>query len=476
MFKKFVCLLLCATIIASTYTYSYAGLQEDINDMFRKWGFSANSADAGVYNAQTMGYLTPGSLSARTKTESYNIYSITPPRFKAGCGGLDMYFGGISFINTQQLLDMLKSIGKNAIGYAFSLALKAICPSCESTIQEYLAKIQRFLKLSVDSCNAAKALVSWLPGTVAESSINSCIESKVNGGSDPVAARQTCLSSNETASYLISEKEKYWGNSTTDTAPSGVSGTSSVTTSTLPGVATWDGLKFSSLSRDEKIYAMSLVGTYVRLMDSSGDGVPSTRLEYRAPTLTFKQFWYGDPEAKCLNPTSDNDVTVEYCKNVTSDNGLPGFSTLVRDKVNLLIDARINNKDLKSVSNGELVNFVNASPIPILALIDSTKDQPDVLNSVVELLIDLFTIDMAYSVCMRLIREAETYIGRQQVVNAKDAIDTIEQVKSNIISEYSSTALVFQARAKAIEITKLFIDSVKAHGNLPIYSTVTAKR
>jgi hypothetical protein len=284
------------------------------------------------------------------------------------------------------------------------------------------------------------------------------------------------LSSNETASYLISEKEKYWGDSTTDTAPSGVSGTSSVTTSTLPGVATWDGLKFSSLSRDEKIYAMSLVGTYVRLMDSSGDGVPSTRLEYRAPTLTFKQFWYGDPEAKCLNPTSDNDVTVEYCKNVTSDNGLPGFSTLVRDKVNLLIDARINNKDLKSVSNGELVNFVNASPIPILALIDSTKDQPDVLNSVVELLIDLFTIDMAYSVCMRLIREAETYIGRQQVVNAKDAIDTIEQVKSNIISEYSSTALVFQARAKAIEITKLFIDSVKAHGNLPIYSTVTAKR
>ncbi len=44
----------------------------------------------------------------RTPNTTYNLAAITPPSANAGCGGIDLYMGGFSFVNKEQFVAMLK--------------------------------------------------------------------------------------------------------------------------------------------------------------------------------------------------------------------------------------------------------------------------------------------------------------------------------------------------------------------------------
>ncbi|MDN4704685.1 conjugal transfer protein TraH [Vibrio parahaemolyticus] len=43
-----------------------------------------------------------------------NLVSFTPPSWKAGCGGVDMFGGSFSFINAEQLVTMMRAVAANA--------------------------------------------------------------------------------------------------------------------------------------------------------------------------------------------------------------------------------------------------------------------------------------------------------------------------------------------------------------------------
>ena len=63
---------------------------------------------------------------ARTPIRSVNVVSFDPPRFAAGCGGIDMYMGSFSFINGDQIVATLRAIGQNAKGLLFKMAIDVI--------------------------------------------------------------------------------------------------------------------------------------------------------------------------------------------------------------------------------------------------------------------------------------------------------------------------------------------------------------
>ena len=119
-----------------------------------------NTTNAGYYKGAQRGYFTGGSFSARWPQSSDSLLTITPPRIKSGCGGIDMFFGGFSYLDTNHLVKKLQNILAAAPAAAFDLALKTLAPQVSDTIKALEAIIDKLNHLSIDDCKAAKALVA----------------------------------------------------------------------------------------------------------------------------------------------------------------------------------------------------------------------------------------------------------------------------------------------------------------------------
>lgn len=97
-----------------------AGIGEEMNRMF---GDMTNVSEPGVYETQRRGVIAGGSVRNRSKIMTENPVSLTLPSVRAGCGGIDLFGGSLSFINGDQFIELLRSIASNAKGYAFQIAL-----------------------------------------------------------------------------------------------------------------------------------------------------------------------------------------------------------------------------------------------------------------------------------------------------------------------------------------------------------------
>jgi hypothetical protein len=61
-----------------------------MQDWFNDIGAYGNVTGPNAYRGQTMNFYTGGSLYMRTPVRNYPLASITPPSFRAGCGGIDL--------------------------------------------------------------------------------------------------------------------------------------------------------------------------------------------------------------------------------------------------------------------------------------------------------------------------------------------------------------------------------------------------
>jgi conjugative transfer pilus assembly protein TraH len=95
-------------------------------------GQSVNVTEGGAYRDQMGSYFTGGSLMTRAKAANTNLMSVQMPSFNSGCGGIDLFMGGFSFINAEAFMQMARNIGSNALSYGFSLALQTVTPQIKS--------------------------------------------------------------------------------------------------------------------------------------------------------------------------------------------------------------------------------------------------------------------------------------------------------------------------------------------------------
>lgn len=145
-----------------------AGLGDDLNDFFDSMGFQTNTTPAGIYKSQSAGYYSGGALFAKTPVRNYQLASVQLPHFRAGCGGIDFFAGSFSFIDSDQLVAMMKNIGSNAVGLGFQVALSTISPKLSGLIQNMQQMANDINSLNINSCEAAaNALGAVLPKTEA---------------------------------------------------------------------------------------------------------------------------------------------------------------------------------------------------------------------------------------------------------------------------------------------------------------------
>ena len=126
-----------AVVIAALATPSYGTTVSDSMDSYWTGSLgSANITGPTAYNGQSAGYYyTLGNLAVRTPQETSQIATIQMPSIRAGCGGIDVFSGGFSFINSEQLVATMKAVASNAVSYAFMLALKSLSPIIADQIE-----------------------------------------------------------------------------------------------------------------------------------------------------------------------------------------------------------------------------------------------------------------------------------------------------------------------------------------------------
>ncbi|MBK1973510.1 conjugal transfer protein TraH [Campylobacter sp. TTU-622] len=116
-------------------------------------GSSITSENSGYYKSQVSGFISRGSARIRWGGgETIRPFSVTAPSFNVGCSGIDMIFGGFSYLNFEYLVEKLKKIASAAPAYAFQMALSTLCKDCQ-TIMDELEKIANAINsMNFDTC------------------------------------------------------------------------------------------------------------------------------------------------------------------------------------------------------------------------------------------------------------------------------------------------------------------------------------
>ncbi|MDO3377160.1 conjugal transfer protein TraH [Geoalkalibacter halelectricus] len=116
----------------------------------------------GYFEGQKRGYYTAGGFSARWNLQKDYLWSVSPPRLKTGCGGIDAFMGGFSFLNADYLVQKLQRIMSAAPAAAFDIALKVYAPQVAETIAKLENMANLLNSIQLDECKASRALVATI--------------------------------------------------------------------------------------------------------------------------------------------------------------------------------------------------------------------------------------------------------------------------------------------------------------------------
>lgn len=146
--------ILCYTTAPS------AGVFKNMQSFYSKFGAVSNASNGSAYHDQSGGYLTGGSLFVRNPSRTQGAMNFTPPGFRIGCGGIDLWSGGLSFISSEQLKNMMNSIISAIPSYSLMLAVETYAPQIHNIMQQLNKMAADFNRLNINSCEASAALVS----------------------------------------------------------------------------------------------------------------------------------------------------------------------------------------------------------------------------------------------------------------------------------------------------------------------------
>ena len=337
------------TLLAATNLVVVETAQADVNgqlgSFFSSLGGSANVTGPVAYNGQQGGYYSGGNLWVRFPAQqTYSLGSLQMPSVKAGCGGIDIFTGSFSFINTDQIVAAMKAAANGALAFVFDLAINAISSQIGSSIEKVMQKLQQFTQHSLNACQAGEQAAAGLAGMVGARDSHFCQTIGNSQGifSDWAASAQGCGTGGSQTSTLSSNADK--------TIPSG------------PYNYTWSMLtqKYPSFDTAFKQYLMSLVGTVIYQPGTSDSQGP-----------TYKFLGQGDPAliTALLDGGSTAQVftcdTTDQCLNPTQSTLTVASASALKTRVyNLLIDiaGRIQgNQQLTS----EEIGLLGATTIPL---------------------------------------------------------------------------------------------------------------
>lgn len=128
------------------------------------WFNNATYTAPGSFSDQTRGYVTAGGMSGRIDVHNDYLMSLTLPKVKAGCGGIDMFLGGMSFLDPDYLVQKLESILQAAPAVAFQYLLETLDEKMGNIISKMEAATNYLNSIQVNDCRLANRAVQIARG------------------------------------------------------------------------------------------------------------------------------------------------------------------------------------------------------------------------------------------------------------------------------------------------------------------------
>lgn len=423
--------LITTSIFTSTNSYAANGIQTQMDSLFNDM---SNYTAPGVFETQRRGVLSGGRFITKSKIFDENLVSFAPPSWKAGCGGVDLFGGSMSFINSDQLVQLLRSVAANAKGYAFQLALDNVCPDCSKWIESFQRKVQSLNEYLGNSCQLAQGLVNDLTsGFDIKNKTDASLVSTTTGlFSDFFESKQETTGTTPMEELKTKNPDKYYD---------------------LIGNIMWKQLKqndtthwFNQSGSDELLESiMSLTGTVV-IHEIENDATPIQTLPGNQITLqdlvfggSVNVYDCGFDKDKCL-PQSGKSIG-------TKSINIEGIQTKI---TNILLGTNSTNGIVYKYANntGTLTqaeqNFLASLPSSIGSLIRNLAVvSPDAA--------EIFVKESSGAIALHLMNNFtnDLYrVGRLALVNSqsaykKEALDVLNQSKSQTDAEYLTLVTQF---------------------------------
>lgn len=170
---------------AAFATPAAADLQSAMDNIFNSM---ANVSKPGVYDGIRRGVISGGEVTVKNRIVNQNILTFVPPSWEAGCGGINLFTGSFSYINSEQLIQLMRSIASNAAGLAFKLALDSMSSLIGMNVSDFLSQVEEMNRFFSNSCYAAQQIVDTAQVALERSAEN--ISTAAGSASDTHEARQ----------------------------------------------------------------------------------------------------------------------------------------------------------------------------------------------------------------------------------------------------------------------------------------------
>ena len=124
--------------------------------------FFSNSVGHGSasFKSQQRGFYTAGGFSGRMQVKTEHPLSMSLPKLKIGCGGLDLFNGGMTFLDAEYLMQKMEGMLQSAALVAFDMALKEMCKECSETLGKVESIIDYLNNIQMNECAMGKRLVA----------------------------------------------------------------------------------------------------------------------------------------------------------------------------------------------------------------------------------------------------------------------------------------------------------------------------
>lgn len=280
-----------AVAVMMSVTPAQASLQNTMDDIFNSM---CNVSRPGVYEGIRRGVIAGGQIAVRNRIVNPNILTFVPPSWKAGCGGIDLFGGSFSMINSEQMVQLLRAVASNAAAYAFSLALETISPPISEAIKYWTSWINEMNRFLGNSCKMAQIAVDSVRGFGAKAlNLETTMQnSAVAAGNvqDNFNAIPAQSDANERAADTNGAKQ-------------------------VLGNLVWHALKSQNVRTwfvggDDRAYEemMSLTGTYIVALAGKVDDRTPVDIQARGSILTLKDLVEGG-----------NNINIFHCQNGDSN-------------------------------------------------------------------------------------------------------------------------------------------------------------
>jgi conjugative transfer pilus assembly protein TraH len=457
----FICFALCIS-------NANAGLDEELKSIFANM---SNVTPANNYQTSRRMGATGGTLEIRNPIyNNVQTFSFQAPSINVGCNGIDVHMGGFSMINAQEAINAMKAIMSNASGYAFSLALQAMCPTCGQEMQKIEAKINSFNKQFTNSCQAAKALVNnTKPGqAMLEASKNKgYLDKKAASASASLGAIQDPfeflnLSGSSASANFLNDAAVNPTPQKTEIAEEMVQNS---VWRAIKKTNMWQGFGASMGAGSDPVLfreqLMSLIGTVIIKQDPT---TKNLKPEYIPPLLTVKDFLEGNQNGRQINIWVCDDPTgLDRCLNVTSVNTsattpvsvIPGVKYAVRDMIfNGIypkIYYRLNTAGATIFTPAEQAFLEQTTP-GVTNIVRSMGANSSSGNAVLEMMADTYSLQMVQRFMDKAINAMYVSLTQANLAAPEEMMSYFEATKSQLQSDIAAESERIKAQIEVLNV------------------------